>query len=987
MCKLLCAGLTLAVLVSASWAQDKPVPTSEAAAHMTVPAGFHVSLFAGEPDVVQPIATCFDDRGRLWVIENFSYPNWITDGKPGHDRVLIFDDPDGTGHFTSRKVFFDNGSNLSGIEVGFGGVWLCSTPNLLYIPLDKTGDKPAGPPRVVLDGWSLNAKHNVFNRLTWGPDGWLYGCNGILDTSHVGKPGSAPKDRTPINCGVWRYHPTKERFEVFAWGTTNPWGLDFDDRGQIFITNCVIKHLWHVIQGAHYQRMFGEDLNPNVYALMESCADHIHWAGGDWTTSRGAFGAHSAAGGGHAHAGAMVYLGDNWPDEYRDSIFMCNIHGSRVNNDLLERSGSGYIGHHGADFLFANDPWFRGLDLHYGPDGGVYINDWTDTGECHNYLAVDQTNGRIYKVVYGTPKRSAELANLDLSKASDADLVRYQLHKNEWFARHARRVLQERAAAGNLSPETGGALKNILETDADTFHKLRALWTLHAINGLDRSGLLRLLDNPEPYVRAWTIQLALEDRAPSKEFVEKLTALAQSDPSPVVRLYLASALQRLAVSDRWAVAEGLARHGEDAKDQNIPLMLWYGVEPMTGSDVPRALPLLEQARIPIDRQFIARRATSEVGAMDKLIALVGSTKSVDIQRDVLRGINDALKEHRALAAPPEWAGIGRTLMDSTDAEVREKATLLAVLFGDTNALGHLRDTVAKGTDLGARQRALQALVQNRDPQLPAMLQTLLTDREMAGPALRAMAASPDQQTPRVIVGHYSTLGRSEKSDAINTLASRPEWSIALLDALDQNVIPRADVSTVILRQLLTFQNRQVNQKLAKVWGNVRTTPEDKRNLIAKFRAIYTPERLRGANLSNGRAVFNKTCAQCHTLYDSGGHVGPDLTGSQRADLGYLFENVLDPSAVVAKEYLMTIVRTKDGRVINGIIQKENAAAVTLRTTTEDVVVPTDEIEKRVTSNQSMMPEGLLEGLDANDARDLIGYLSGEGQVELPPGRK
>ena len=119
MCKLLCAGLMLAVLVSASWAQDKPVPTSEAAAHMTVPAGFHVSLFAGEPDVVQPIATCFDDRSRLWVIENFSYPNWITDGKPGHDRIIIFDDPDGTGHFTSRKVFLDNGSNLSGIASWF----------------------------------------------------------------------------------------------------------------------------------------------------------------------------------------------------------------------------------------------------------------------------------------------------------------------------------------------------------------------------------------------------------------------------------------------------------------------------------------------------------------------------------------------------------------------------------------------------------------------------------------------------------------------------------------------------------------------------------------------------------------------------------------------------------------------------------------------------------------------------------------------------
>ena len=187
-----------------AWGQNALLPVAEAAGRMTAPDGFHVSLFAGEPDVVQPIATCFDDRGRLWVIENFSYPNWTTDGKPGHDRVVIFDDPDGTGHFKSRKVFLENGTNLSGIEIGFGGVWLCSSPNLLFIPLDATGDKPGGLARVVLDGWSLNAKHNVFNRLTWGPDGWLYGCNGILDTSHVGKPGAADKGRTPINCGVWR---------------------------------------------------------------------------------------------------------------------------------------------------------------------------------------------------------------------------------------------------------------------------------------------------------------------------------------------------------------------------------------------------------------------------------------------------------------------------------------------------------------------------------------------------------------------------------------------------------------------------------------------------------------------------------------------------------------------------------------------------------------------------------------------------------------
>lgn len=591
----------IAMLSSTLCAQSAPIPPAEAPAHMTVPPGFHVSLFAGEPDVVQPIAFAIDDRGRVWVAENFSYPHWQTDGKPGHDCILIFDDPDATGHFKTRKVFADNLSNVSGLEVGFGGVWVCSAPNLLYIPLGAD-DKPAGPAQVLLDGWSLEARHNVFNRLTWGPDGWLYGCNGILATSHVGKPGTPDAQRIPLNCGVWRYHPTRHVFEPYAWGTTNPWGLDWDDDGQMFITNCVIKHLFHVIQGAHYQRMYGSDLDPNVYGLMESCADHFHFVG-DWNDARKGMGRNSEYGGGHAHSGAMVYLGDNWPESYRNSIFMCNIHGARVNNDILEHKGSGYVGHHGADFLFANDDWFRGLNLAYGPDGGVYLNDWTDTGECHNYDHVDQTNGRIYKIVYGQIKP----VSVDVAHASDSELVAMQLHHNDWFDRHARRVLQERATEGKLDPKTAPALLKMLSENPDPTRQLRAMWALHSIGALDNHRRLALLASPHEYVRGWAIQLSLENGQPSESLLSKFGELAASDPSPVVRLYLASGLQRLPVDRRWGIAEALVRHGDDAGDQNIPLMLWYGVEPLAAADANRAADLLSACKIPIVREYIARR--------------------------------------------------------------------------------------------------------------------------------------------------------------------------------------------------------------------------------------------------------------------------------------------------------------------------------------------------------------------------------------------
>lgn len=596
------ASLLVPTTLAFAFAEGPPFSPQRSAERIQLPGGFRATLFAGEPDLVKPIAMTTDDRGRLWVVESHSYPHWLSEGKQGRDRILIFEDRKEDGHFDSCKVFLDKGTNLSGIAVGFGGVWLCATPHLLFVPVRAGEDKPAGPPKVVLDGWSLQAKHNVFNDLTWGPDGWLYGCNGITATSYLGRPGTPPAQRIPLNCGVWRYHPVKETFEVFAWGTTNPWGLDFDDYGEMFITNCVIKHLFHVVPGAHFVRMYGQDLNPHCYGLMASCADHIHWGGGHWTSSRGGKGAHDAAGGGHAHVGAMVYLGDNWPEQYRHHIFMCNLHGNRVNQDVLERRGSGYVAHHGKDFLLANDSWFRGLKLLYGPDGGVFVSDWHDTGECHDYDRVEPC-GRIFKVTFGKPAA----VHPDLSAMSDEQLVRLQMHKNDWWVRHARRLLQEHAYAGKLDKNVRPQLLKMLKEETDVPRKLRALWALHGIGPLDEKKLLSLLNGPHQALRVWAVRLMVEDRHISDGAAKRLAELARSDKEMSVRLSLASALQRLPHEQRWAIAEALAAHAEDATDENLPLMLWYGIEPMVPDDAERSAKLLAKCRIPLVRQYIARR--------------------------------------------------------------------------------------------------------------------------------------------------------------------------------------------------------------------------------------------------------------------------------------------------------------------------------------------------------------------------------------------
>ncbi len=685
---------------------------------MKLPEGFRVRLVASEPDVVLPIAMTLDDRGRLWVVESHSYPEWVKEAKkkefaPGHDRVLIFEDTKGTGKFDKVTVFWDQGKNLSGITLGFGGVWLCATPNLLFIPIKPGSDAPAGPPQVVLDGWDRNASHNVFNTLVWGPDGWLYGCNGILSNSNVGRPGAADAERVRFNCGVWRYHPTKKVFEVVADGTTNPWGLDFDAYGEMFITNCVIKHLFHVVPGARFVRMYGQDRHPHSYGLIESIADHIHWGGGSWTDSRGGKGVHDEPGGGHAHTGALIYQGDNWPAEYRNHIFMCNIHGNRVNQDILERHGSGYVGKHGKDFLFANDPWFRGLVLLSGPDGGVFLADWCDTGECHSYTRTSKY-GRIYKITFGAPKRQA----VDVAKLSDAELVKLQLHPNDWWVRQARRNLQERAAAGKLGKDVVPALRKMLAEQTDVTRQLRALWALHSIGALDEPARLRLLESPEETVRLWTVRLALENRKASPALAKRLGELARKDGSPAVRLALASGLQRLPLAQRWSIANGLMGHEKDATDAYLPLMIWYGVEPLVPADPERAGGLLLKSRIPLTREYIARRLTAAASSdpLELLVRLFNRTDEEVVKADILRGMHAALQGRRNLKPPAGWAAVRKKLTASANAEVRELSLVLSGVFADKEALAALRQYAADGKqDERSRQTALRTLIEVRAP--------------------------------------------------------------------------------------------------------------------------------------------------------------------------------------------------------------------------------------------------------------------------------
>jgi putative membrane-bound dehydrogenase-like protein len=951
------------------------LPPKKAAEVMTVPEGFRVTLFAGEPDVHQPIAFCLDDRGRVWVAEAYCYPIRRKDAD-ANDRIVLFEDTDGDGVFDKRTVFMEGLNLVSGLEVGHGGVWIGAAPYFMFVPMKD--DKPAGPPQILLDGWGWQDTHETLNTFTWGPDGWLYGCHGVFTHSRVGKPGTPDAQRTPINAGIWRYHPKKHLFEVFAQGTSNPWGLDFNDRGQAFCEACVIPHCFHVIQGARYHRQAGPHFNLNTFADIPTIADHRHYVG---ATPHGGNERSDSAGGGHAHCGTMIYLGGAWPKEYRDRMFMGNIHGRRLNVDILRPKGSGYVASHGPDFLLANDAWARFINFRYGPDGNVYLIDWYDKQACHtgNPQVWDRTNGRVYKISY----RGTKPVQVDLSKKTSKELAALQTHDNDWYVRHARRLLAERGADG----EAREVLENLAFAppggDFSEPQRLRGLWALHGSGGLTEESLLKGLADDSAYVRAWCVQLGLEDKKASPALLKRLEEMAESDSSQVVRLYLASAAGRLPFALRWKIMDGLLAHADDAGDHNLPLMYWYAAEPLGGEDPARALGLAARAKVAPVLAFMARRI-AQAGTADVLSLLANELNKTDdtgAQLAILRGMNDALKSRRDVPMPKAWVKAYATLSESKSGEVRSQAVSLAVIFGDPRALDEMRRlVVAANVDLARRKNALESLKSAKDKQLVPILYKLVTDPDLRGAALRALAVYDDPRTPAVILGVFPKLRGDEKRDALATLAARAGYASELMEAVAAKKIAAADVSADVIRQLRNLGNKELAKRIGEVWGAVRDTPADRAKLIAQYRkTLSAPAK---TDVALGRAVFVKTCVQCHVLFGTGGKVGPDITGANRQSLDYLLENIFDPSAVIPKEYAATVIELNDGRVITGIVKAETPATLTVATATETLTVPQGDVASKKVSDKSMMPDDLVKQISDHELRALVAYLQSPGQVPL-----
>jgi putative membrane-bound dehydrogenase-like protein len=946
---------------------------------MTLPDGFHAELVAAEPDIRQPLSACFDERGRLWVVEYLQYPNPaglkpITvdqylrteydripepppHGPRGADRITILHDPDGDGRFEKLTTFVDGLNLASGLALGRGGAFVLQAPYLLFYPDRDRDDRPDSDPEVLLSGFGLQDAHAVANSLTWGPDGWLYGAQGSTVTARI--------RGIEFQQGIWRYHPESRRFELFAEGGGNTWGLDFDRLGRILGSSNGGFIAFHMVQGGYYWKGFakhGPLHNPRAYGYFDAIAYD------------------GPKHGGHVTPGGIIYKGGAYPPEFDNAFIAGNLLSNAVYWHLLSERGSTLKGRHGGTLLDAHDPWFRPVDLLTGPDGCVYVVDWHDRRASHldPRDTWDRSNGRIYRIVHRTRQ---PVEPFDLASRTTNQLLELIDNPNDWWSETARRILYDRRDPSPI-PQL---LTQLDAESANPARALKLLWALDACGGLTAETGFRLLQHPLAPVRAWAIRRLGDDHIHFGPIPDALVARAQSDDSPLVRSQLAASAPRWLPSIALPILLRLAERDQDATDPFLPLQIWWGLESLLSQPDHRthlaerfADPELQNRPLVRDHllERLARALASEAdpAALALLANLLASAQTTTAP-PLLRGIDKGLEAVTRIPEAPALAALVRRFEPQPG--LQALCLRIAARLHDPSAYSTLCDAVADPSTPDDQRTALIELL----GQLPSDhgRRTLLKSLD-SGPSpatrlalINALAAYDHPDVPAALVRLYPDLDPAARSRVVALLASRPSWASPLLDALESKAIPPSDLRPELAAQLAALVP-DLLPRLESVWGRIAAaTPESVRQRIAEVRGIL-PEGDKG-NPERGRLVFEKTCAGCHRLFGSGGAIGPDLTGADRSNLDFLLTSLIDPSAAVRGEYQAHTVALADGRILTGLLAEQTDQSLTLVDSQQQrTTIARDQIEQIAPATQSVMPAGLLDNLTDDQIRDLFRYL-------------
>jgi putative membrane-bound dehydrogenase-like protein len=1002
-----CLAPALALLPAGDPARGQGYAPDEAVRKMTVADGFTVRLVAAEPMARQPVAIEFDERGRLWVIQYLQYPNpaglkrvavdrysrTVYDrvpepppkGPKGADRITILSDFDRDGRARKAKDFLSDLNLATGFAFGHGGVFVLQAPYLLFYPDRDRDDVPDGDPDVLVKGFGMEDAHSVANSLTWGPDGWLYGCQGSTVTADI--------DSIEFQQGVWRYHPITRRFELFCEGGGNSWGLDFDRHGNLlYSTNVGGFTMLHGVQGGYYWKQFGKHgtlHNPFAYGYI----DHVP---------------HRNFKGGHVTVGGTVYQGDSFPERFRGKYIAGDLLGHAVYWHDLTPEGSSFRSAHGGDLLLANDTWFATSDVATGPDGSVYVADWFDKRTAHPDPDADwdKSNGRIYKI---EAKGTKPVAPFDLAKLSSDRLMSLLSHPNDWFRRKARQVLADRR-----DPEVIFPLRRLVTEAKDEDLQLQALWALYVSGGFNDVFAEKMLTHKNPDVRRWTVRFLGDERKVAPALAKRLADLAASEPDVVVRSQLACSSRRLPAADGLPIVRRLLERNLDGKDPHLPLLLWWAVEEHAVAAREQVLaafgtaeawqqPLVRDAILErLMRRYAAEGGEAGYGACARLLTATPATERERMLAALDQGLQDRpAGDHRnsgtlfsgqaivekppqprstatAEKLPPALARQLDTLWTSQTADV----TLIRLCARLGRQAAHDR-AITLATDpktpLTTRRALLQTLGEVGQPSCVAAILKLGGGEEAEAvqmAALDTLQRFDQAEIATALLHYYPKMSSRLRAQTSAVLLSRKAWARAFLHEIDTGHFAVKDVPPEQLRVVALHKDRSLDDLVRKHWGNIRPgTPEEK---LAEMRRLSNDLRAGSGHPSPGRELFRKHCGTCHKLYNEGESIGPDLTYANRKDRDYLLASIVDPSAVIRKEYLAYVVQTTDGRSLTGLIAEQTPAAVTLVDgKNQRTAIARGKIETMEESPVSLMPENLLKELKPQELRDLFSYLQSD----------
>ncbi|MSR57237.1 MAG: c-type cytochrome [Planctomycetaceae bacterium] len=960
---------------------------------MTVPDGFSVEIVAAEPDLVNPVAMTFDERGRIWVTESLEYPR--REPGPGRDRVKILEDTNQDGRVDKTTIFMEGLNIPSGIAVGYGGVWVANAPDILFVQ-DIDGDGKADKTEVVVTGFGRSDTHELPNSLTWGPDGWLYGLNGVFNHSHVKYPEGSPLAKTKpdgwqFTVAMFRIHPRTREFQIFAEGTSNPWGIAFDTEGSAFVSACVIDHLWHIVETGYYHRQAGA--YPPYTWKIESIVKHKHQKA--------------------AYCGLTFFDSDAYPEQYREKLYMGNIHGACINVDKLQRDGSTYFATPEPDFLSANDAWFMPVSQKTGPDGCLYVLDWYDQYHCYqdanrDPAGIERAKGRLYRVRYNETPRAPKF---DLAKETDDQLIERLGSPNVYFRDQAQRLLAERSHPAAL--EKLSQLVRFSSIPKKT--RMHALWALIGAEGFNLESLIQeLLTDRDASVVGWAVRAGgnIQSRQLTNSISEMTGDIDLKNPDILLQLAIAcSKLQyneENATDSEMRIMKLLAVLSRSGSDPLIPRIVWQNLHPLIEGNerllindlgmwlqikpdqFKSVLPLIAERMIASRNpdvfsiiQLFRRLSTRDISAAGHILKIL-STK---IQTGELK--EESLGKLRRGLSPV----ISPYIHSETAHPLGFDAAMLAVSWHDDTAIDHVRRAFADARLASElRLRALAALVAAEDEQLFDTLPDVLTakvaaapnaksnaDAEFRGQVVASLGKINDPRVAGVILSAYPTLPPDVQPVAINTLTQRAAWAKPLLESIGAKQIPAEALNLNQVRKMLASRDPEVVAAVQQHWGTIREVRNPGNDaLIARMRALI---RRTPGDPQRGHEVYKKVCGQCHKIYGEGQEVGPDITLNGRNSYDQLLSNVFDPSLVIGAAYQGRTIVTNEGRVVSGLVAEETDQRIVLKIQGgKQEVIPRGEIDEMKISELSLMPEDLEKTLKPQEIVDLFAFIT----LDKPP---